>query len=98
MVEFGLIGIGVFFLLVLQAYLNLRQVYQRAHELPPSEEEEFTQFYFAIIVSGVILMTCALTITMIYTEILWVLLMLPVCLKRALDNHIAEQERHDETG
>jgi len=95
MAELGLIGIGVFFLLVLQAYLNLRQIHIRAQALPPSEEEEFTLFYFAIIVSGVILMTCALTITMIYTEILWVLLMLPVCLKRALDNHTKGQEATD---
>jgi len=90
--ELGLIGMAVFMLLILQAYLNLRQVYIQRHKLPPSEEEEFTHFYFAIIVSIVIFLTCALTITMVYTEILWVLLLLPVCLKRALDNYEIEQE------
>lgn len=90
--ELGLIGMAVFMLLILQAYQNLRQVYIQRHKLPPSEEEEFTHFYFAIIVSIVIFLTCALTITMVYTEILWVLLLLPVCLKRALDNYEIEQE------
>jgi len=93
--EMGVIGMAVFLLLLLQAYLNLRRVYKAAGGLPPPEEEEFIQLYFAIIVSIVIFMTCALTITMIYTEILWVLLMLPVCLKRALDNSIQEQEGVD---
>jgi hypothetical protein len=96
--ELGVIGMAVFVLFLLQAYQNLRRVYHQAHGLPPSEEEEFIQLYFAVLVSIVILLTCALTITMIYTEILWVLLMLPLCLKRALDNHIAGQEKHDATG
>lgn len=90
--ELGVIGMSVFMLFLLQSYLNLRRVYEAARDLPPPDEEEFTQLYFAIIVSIIIFMTCALTITMIYTEILWVLLMLPVCLKRALDNYKIEHE------
>ena len=90
--ELGVIGFAVFLLFVLQSCLNLRYIYLQAHNLPPPEEEEFVQLYFAILVAGVIFMTCALTITMIYTEILWVLLALPVCLKRALDNRGKNQE------
>ena len=90
--ELGLLGMAVFFLLMLQSYVNLRHVYKEASDLPPPEAEEFTQLYFAVLVAIVIFMTCALTITTIYTEILWVLLMLPVCLKRALDNYKIEHE------
>nr|WP_198912587.1 O-antigen ligase family protein [Desulfuromonas acetoxidans] len=93
--ELGVIGLAVFLLFLLQSSLNLRHIYLQVHSLPPPEEEEFTQLYFAILVALVIFMTCALTITMIYTEILWVLLMLPVCLKRSLDNYLQDQEETD---
>jgi O-antigen ligase len=90
--EMGIIGFSVFMLLLLQAYLNLRKVYREATDLPPQDSEDFIQLYFAIVVSIVVFLTCALTITMIYTEILWILLMLPVCLKRALDNYKIEKK------
>jgi len=88
--ELGVIGTAVFFLLVLQSYLNLRRVYKGALELESDEQTDFIQFYFALVVSLVIFLTCAIAITMIYTEILWILLMLPVCLKRAYDNHLKD--------
>nr|WP_320114288.1 O-antigen ligase family protein [uncultured Desulfuromonas sp.] len=88
--ELGIIGVSVFFLLMLQSYLNLRKVYRGALELQTDDGADFVQLYYGIMVSCVIFLTCALTITTIYTEILWVLLMLPVCLKRAFDNHMAE--------
>lgn len=93
--ELGVIGMAVFLLLLLQSYLNLVKVYKESIELPPSDAEEFVHYYFAIIVSIVVLLTCALTITMIYTEILWVLLLLPVCLIRALDNYKKDHQLLD---
>ena len=92
LVEFGILGISTFILLLLQAYFNLRKVYRGVDALPKDSADEFVQYYFAITISIVILLTCALTITMIYTEILWLILMLPVCLKRALDNNLIEEK------
>jgi O-antigen ligase len=85
-VELGIFGIGLFTLMLYQAYANLRKVYRDIRSLPAAEADLFAQYYFSTIVSLAILLACALTITMIYTEVLWVLLMLPICIRRALDN------------
>lgn len=90
-VELGVLGISLFLLLLLQSYLNLRKVHFSVEALAPEEADEFFHFFFCIVVSLVVLLTCALTITMIYTEIVWLLLMLPVCLKRALENAVIEK-------
>lgn len=92
-VELGLPGITLFLIFLLQAYFNLKSVYKKIADYKGAEVDEFTQYYFAVTVSLAVILTCGLTITMIYTEIVWVLLMLPVCLKRALDNlDICKQE------
>ena len=90
--ELGVLGISVFILLLLQAYLSLRKTYKNIQYLPDQQAEEFSHYYFAIIVSIVIFLTCSITITTIYTEVLWLLLMLPVCLLRALDNYRIEKD------
>lgn len=89
-VELGVLGISLFLLLLLQSYLNLRKIHSSAEALAPDEADEFFHFFFGMVVSLVVLLTCALTITMIYTEVVWLLLMLPVCLKRALENAVIE--------
>ena len=89
-VELGILGISLFVLLLLQAYLNLRKVYQGVETLSPAAAEDFSHLFFAMVVSLVVIFTCALTITMIYTEVVWLLLMLPVCLKRAFENAMIE--------
>ncbi|SHJ56960.1 O-antigen ligase [Malonomonas rubra DSM 5091] len=88
--ETGILGFSLFAWLVWLSYSNLRRTYKDAVAIGKDELDDFMHFYFAITVSCVILFTCALTITMIYTEILWLLLMLPVCLRRAFDNYLAD--------
>jgi O-antigen ligase len=85
-VELGVLGIVLFMLMLWQAYGNLKKVLYGASSLNHDESEDFAQYYFAIIVSLVIILACGLTITMLYTEVIWLLLMLPVCLRRAIDN------------
>jgi hypothetical protein len=94
--ELGVVGIALFLLLMLQAYLNLKKVHDEASKLPAEEADEFRQYYFAVIVSLVVLLVCALAITMIYTEIVWILLMLPVSLRRAFDNYISTDKVPDD--
>lgn len=91
-VELGFFGIFLFLSLLFQAYLNLKKVFYGLKLFSYEESVDFNQYYFAIIVAIIILLTCALTITMIYIEVVWVLLMLPVCLRRALDNVIIENK------
>jgi O-antigen ligase len=89
-VELGIFGISLFLLLLWQAYGNLKRVHDGALRLDHEDADTFSQYYLAILVSLVIILVCGLTITMIYIEIIWLLLMLPVCLRRALDNRLAE--------
>ncbi|MBW2184949.1 MAG: O-antigen ligase family protein [Deltaproteobacteria bacterium] len=90
--ELGALGISVFILLLLQTYFSLRKTYISIQCLQPKQSDEFSHYYFAVIVSIVVFLTCSLTITTIYTEVLWILLMLPVCLNRALDNYLIEKD------
>lgn len=91
-VELGIPGILLFLLLIFQAYINLKRVHNEAQKLPPRDADDITQYYFAVTVSLVIMLACAVAITMIYIEIVWILLMLPVCLGRAFENAIADSK------
>lgn len=87
-VELGVLGILLFGILLLLAYSNLRKVHYSAENLAPDAVDDFFYLFFGITVSIVVILTCALTITMIYTEVVWLLLMLPVCLRRAFENSV----------
>jgi putative inorganic carbon (HCO3(-)) transporter len=92
MAELGVQGILVYVLFIFTAFLQLRRVRKFAASLPPPVGDDLVQISFGLIVLLSILLTCGLTITMIYTEIIWILLMLPVCLRRALDNAMSDHE------
>ena len=87
--QLGIFGAVLFSCLLFIAYRSLRKTYKDSILIDKKYMDEFMNFYFAITVSIVVMLTCALTITMIYTEILWILLMLPVCLRRSFDNHLS---------
>ncbi|MDY0269730.1 O-antigen ligase family protein [Trichloromonas sp.] len=86
--ELGLLGISLFVFLLWQTYGTLKKVHGGAGGLVAEDAEDFSQFYFALTVSLVVILTCGIAITMIYTEVVWLLLMLPICLRRAYDNHV----------
>ena len=90
-VELGAAGFFLFLLLIFLSYRNLRRIERDLAADHSEEANDFRQYFFAMVVSMAILLTCALTITMIYTEILWVVLMLPLCLRRAHDNAVLER-------
>jgi probable O-glycosylation ligase (exosortase A-associated) len=92
LVELGVLGTLLFFFLLWQSYRSLRFVHDNANRLSLKEADTYTQYYFAILVSLVIILACGMTITMIYVEIVWLLLMLPVCLRRAFENRLRELE------
>jgi len=90
-VELGAAGFFLFLLLIFLSYRNLRRIERDLAADHSEEANDFRQYFFAMVVSMAILLTCALTITMIYTEILWVVLMLPLCLRRVHDNAVLER-------
>jgi putative inorganic carbon (hco3(-)) transporter len=90
--ELGVQGFLVYGFIIIAAAMQLWRVRKRAKLLPEPLEDDFLQFSFGLMVSLAIILACGLTITMIYTEIVWVLLLLPVCLGRALENALEDVE------
>jgi len=91
-VELGIQGASVFFLIILNGFRTLRQIRKKAEILPRSVGDDFIQFSFGLTVSGAILLAGGLTVSMSYLEFMWILLMLPVCLNRALENAIVDHQ------
>jgi probable O-glycosylation ligase (exosortase A-associated) len=95
--ELGLHGFLIFFLIVFNGLFQLFKIKKQSAMLPPDEGEDFSNLSFAITLCIIIILTAGLTISMIYTEIIWVLLMLPVCLRRAFDNALMDHmEKNNE--
>jgi O-antigen ligase len=90
--ELGVHGFFIFALVIIFALNETRKIRKFSGRLPPEIENDFIILAFGICISIVIILTCGLTITMIYTETIWILLMLPVCLRRSLENAIMEHE------
>jgi len=88
--ELGIQGAIVFLFIFAIVILKLRNIRKHAETLPKEIGDDFMQFSFALTVSGAILLTCGLTISMTYMEFLWILLMLPVCLRRAFENTLSD--------
>ena len=91
-VELGVQGILLYVLFIFTAFLQLRRVRKLSATLPPSVGDDLVLFSFGLTISLAIILACGLTITMIYIEIIWLLLMLPVCLTRVLENAVADHE------
>ncbi|ACN15096.1 RfaL [Desulforapulum autotrophicum HRM2] len=90
--ELGIQGLFLFALIIFFALKENSRIKAMSDRLPPEIANDFIILSFGLCISIVIILTCGLTITMIYTEIIWILLMLPVCLRRALENAIMEYE------
>jgi len=91
-VELGVQGILVYVLFIFTAFLQLRQVRKLSAILPQSIGDDLVLYSFGLTISLAIILTCGLFITMIYIEIIWLFLMLPVCLVRVLENAVADHE------
>ncbi|NIA11338.1 MAG: polymerase [Nitrospiraceae bacterium] len=91
-VETGVQGILVYLLFIFTAFLQLWRVRKLSATMPRSVGDDLVLCSFGLTISLAVILTCALTITMIYTEIIWILLMLPVCLRRVLENAMADHE------
>ena len=90
--ELGVQGILVYTLFLFAAFIQLQRVRKLSMTLPKAVGDDLVLLSFGLTISLSIILTCGLTITMIYTEILWILLMLPVCLGRALENAAADSD------
>jgi O-antigen ligase len=84
--ELGVHGFALWLLLVGSALWTLRRTSQEAAGLPTEQAGRFRLAATAIAASIFVFLTFGLTGSLIYLELFWWLLLLPVCLARALSN------------
>lgn len=90
--ELGVQGATVLVLLIGNAFVVLRNVRRRSVNLPEPAASDLQMLSFGITISLSVILTCCLTMTMIYVEFFWWILLLPVCVQRALHNAEREAE------
>lgn len=86
--EMGILGFLIFAFVIFFSLIEIMRLKRYADYLPPDVYNDLKLLIFAIFITLIIILTCGLTITMIYTETIWILLMLPVCLRRTLENEL----------
>lgn len=85
--ELGLQGIIVYGLLIFSAIRLLRRVRKEAQDLPPEPRKALLYMSYSVMVSLSAFLFSGLTMSRLYSEgPTWVLVALPVCLWRALEN------------
>ena len=88
--ELGLPGLLLFLMLIGSALSLLRQAQVNVKQGPTAEKNNAEYVPFALAISLITLLAAGLTVTLLYVEVLWWLLMVPVCLYRAGQNTQSE--------
>jgi uncharacterized membrane protein len=91
--ELGVQGILVFMIFIFISYRQLSWLKRESENLEQEKAHDLKLMCFGVTVSLTIYLTCALTITMIYTEMTWILLMLPCCIRRSFENELLYSEK-----
>jgi O-antigen ligase len=94
--ELGILGITLFALLILGALRQLWKIRETAHAMDNGVGDDFLHLSFGLGLCLVVMLVCGLTITMTYGEFFWIMLFLPVCLQRALDNAVSKPSTGDD--
>jgi O-antigen ligase len=88
--ELGVQGTFVFAVIILTAYLQLLRTRKKTAGLPEKTVEDFVLLSFGLTISLTVMLVCGLTISMTYTEIIWILMTLPLCLTRTVENSMID--------
>jgi len=84
--ELGIQGIAIFLAVIASAFFVLRRTVREAQDLPHEQREQATYICYGLALSLAAILSCGLTITLLYVEALWWILGLPVCLERVVAN------------
>jgi putative inorganic carbon (hco3(-)) transporter len=84
--ELGIQGLLIFIALIGNALWTLRRAIKETRQLPEEEQKTAMWLSYGLAISLVVVLTDTMTVTLLYVEALWWLLMLPVCLDRAVEN------------
>lgn len=86
--ELGLVGLSIFVWLVFNAFRILRQCIRDASLFPPEIAKDFQLMSLGYMAALFAMLGYGMTGTLIYTEYLWWMLILPACMQRAFDNEM----------
>lgn len=89
--ELGLVGLSIFVGIIFNAFLILRKCIRDASVFPPEVEKDFQLMSLGYLAALAALLAYGMTGTLVYTEYLWWLLIIPVCMQRAFNNEIEAQ-------
>ena len=90
--ELGVQGGLLLVVVIVSAFRACVQVLRRSGSLPPESKEHLSWLARGLFVSMVIYITAGFAGTLLYNEGFWWLLVLPVCMLRACENTLADQE------
>ena len=72
--ELGFLGIAMFIVLIVNTFLSLKRTMSLARELPETQQNQLIYIAHAFIVSLCAFLVCGITITLLYNEACWWLL------------------------
>ena len=84
--ELGILGIGIYSALIINALIFFRRIMKQARELPRAAQDQLVLTSFAFAVCLAVLIGSSITMTLLYMEGLWWILIMPACLQRAMEN------------
>jgi O-antigen ligase len=90
--ELGFQGITVYMAVLAGSIWSLWRVMQRVRQLPEAQQDRTLYACYGALVSIFTLLGCSLTVTLLYLEGMWWILLLPVCLRRVEANLLEEQK------
>jgi O-antigen ligase len=90
--EMGVMGLAVLGVIIVWNFLLLRNISRRSRNLPEEEAKTFLLMSYATTMSLVILLVSSASVSLTYVEFYWWIMLLPVCLDRALDQRLAERK------
>jgi putative inorganic carbon (hco3(-)) transporter len=82
--ELGIHGLIIFATILITAFRSLQWFKNKS--APPDDHDKLVLMSFAIKVSMMIMLTCCITMTLLYAEFLWIILCFPICINRAVNN------------
>lgn len=86
--ELGLVGLSIFVWLVFNAFRILRQCIRDASLFPPEIAKDIQLMSLGYMAALFAMLGYGMTGTLIYTEYLWWMLILPACMQRTFDNEM----------
>jgi len=89
--DLGIQGFIVFVAIIVNSVKMLRGTMKQSSQLPPGDRDRVVWATYGAAMALAAVLGYGMTGTLLYTEYLWWLLLLPVCLQRVVDNLAADR-------